>query len=269
MATKPVSKALSSLPYEQFKADVKFKKQTQSRVKKSNLTIQKARYSLSLQEQKILCFLISEIKDSDTAFTEKTFDIKLFFDLLEINHKDYDEVKKALKKLRDTSWWLPYDDKGTESAMSFLSVARTNKGSGKATIQFHQDMFPHLLQLKTKYTEYNFFYLITMKSQYTIRLYELMKSVEGKTLWNFALDELKRMFMCENYERFQDFRRFVIESAVAEINERTDINVTYTLFKSGHKYDRIEFEVHAKDINDKLAIDHAIKDELDGQTEMN
>lgn len=69
-------------------------KQYYSIVKKSNAIIQKARYSFSLQQQKILCYLITNLSDTDTHETEKKFDIKTFYDFMEVDSKIMTEFVK-------------------------------------------------------------------------------------------------------------------------------------------------------------------------------
>ena len=47
-----------------------------ARVRKANELIQKSRFSLSLQQQKIILYLISKIQPTDTEFHEYKFEIK-------------------------------------------------------------------------------------------------------------------------------------------------------------------------------------------------
>jgi len=239
-------------------------KQYYSVVKKSNVAIRKARYSLSLQQQKVLCYLISELNETDTHETEKIFDIKAFYDFMEVGNKDYDKVRQCLRTLRDKSWWIK-DENGWDVVVSFLNTVRSDKRSGKVRVKFHEDMMPFLQHLKTEYTQYKLWYTMTMRSEYSLRLYELLKSVAAKELWHFEIADLKRIFMCENYKLFGDFKRRVIDPAVTEINEKTDITVTYALFKDGRSYVGIEFYINNKSIEDRLTVDHQIRAELDGQ----
>lgn len=244
-------------------ADKKFNKQYCSIVKKSNLMIRKARYSLSLQQQKILCYLIAHLSENDTHETEKEFDIKTFFDFMEVDAKSYDRVRENLKYLRDKSWWFANPD-GSESTISFLSKVRTNKRNGTAYITFDKDILPFLQQLKTQYTTYKIYYIMTMKSQYSIRLYELLKSVAGKELWYFTINELRRIFMCEEkYDRVNDFKKRIIEPSIEEINNKTDLNVTYEYFTEGKKIVGIEFYISYKSVEDRLDVDRKIRNELD------
>lgn len=244
-------------------ASQKQDKQYYSLVKKSNAIIRKAKYNLSLREQKVLCYLISEIKDTDTYDTEKVIDIKAFYNFMDIGCKDYDKVRNCLKSLRDKSWWLEDKITGDDTVLSFLNTVKTNKRSGKAYIKFHESIMPFLKELKSEYTTYKLWYVMTMKSQYSIRLYELLKSVAGKQLWYFKTNELKKLLNCESYKQFGHLKARIIDPSVLEINERTDINVSYELIKNGRAYEGIEFEIQYKSDTDKLKVDKLIRSELD------
>ena len=244
-------------------------------VKKSNIAIRKARYSLTLQQQKLLNYLVSQVKDGDTKDTEKVFHIRDFYRFMDVGNKDYERVRKDLKAIRDKSWYIDGGgEDGSDILVSFLSVVRLNKRSGRVVIKWHEDMLPYLQHLHREYTQYKLWFTMTMHSEYSVRLYELLKSVAGKTIWDFKIDELKRLFMCENtYKLFADFKRRVIETAVKEINQKSDLNVTYELSKngeSGRAHTDIEFTITDKSNDELLKVNRAIKeelerDEIDGQ----
>ncbi|MCM1330719.1 MAG: replication initiation protein [Ruminococcus sp.] len=242
--------------------------QYNSIVRKANPAIRNARYSLSLQQQRILCYLISKVQSSDTKDTEKIFNIKDFYDFMEVGNKDYDKVRRDLQAIRNRSWWIRDEKTGEDVLVGFFNTVRCDKRSAKVRIKWHEDMMPYIQNLVREFTQYKLWYIMTMKSEYSIRLYELLKSVAGKTVWNFKIEDLKHKFMCDSYKLFGDFKRRVIDPAVNEINEKTDINVTYELFKfgdSGKAYTDIEFTVIPKEDAERLTIDKNIRDELDGQ----
>ncbi len=231
--------------------------------------IQKSRVELTVQEQRCILYAISKIKPTDSVFQEYTFELKDFYSLCGIEKDTYSDFKKALKKLADKSWWATIDDSGTESLLRWFSTLKTNKRSGKVTIKFHEDMMPYLLQLAeqgTFYTQYNMRYILPMTSQYSPRLYEILKSYEkNNRLWFFEIDELKYLMNCQNYERWPDFRRRVIEPAVKEINEYTDIKIGWQPIKEGMKVTRVEFFMKKKGPEELLDTKRRIRDELDGQ----
>ena len=83
-------------------------------VVKHNDLIQKSRHNLSMQEQKIILFLVSKIKPEDTELKKYEFKIKDFCKICGIDEtsgKNYKDLKGALKTLRDKSFWLKvYDE---------------------------------------------------------------------------------------------------------------------------------------------------------------
>lgn len=215
--------------------------------------VQKARLNLSAVEQKCVLFAISKIKPTDTAFQEYTFELSHFYALCGYQKESYHEVKAILKGLSDKSWWATIDDKGTESLIRWFSTLRTNKKSGKVTVKFHEDMMPFLLELAKQaemgeyYTGYSLQYILPMSSQYSPRLYELLKSYQKNNReWFFNIEELKRILDAQSYDRWPDFRRRILEPAVNEINEYSDLNVAYDTEKEGRKVTRVIFYMAGK-----------------------
>lgn len=234
--------------------------------------IQKARFSLTVQEQRTILYAISKIKPEDTYLTEYTFDIKEFYDVIGWEKESYTEFKAMLKGLTDKSWWATIDDKGTESVLRWFTTARSNKRSGKVTVEFHKDMMPYLLQLADQgvfYTSYNLQYVLPMQSQYSPRLYELLKSYQKNNReWFFETEELKRLLDCQTYDRWPDFRRRVLEPAVEEINKYTDINIAYDTEKEGRRVARVIFYMAHKSKEALIAAKIEGSNAMDGQMDI-
>lgn len=253
---------------ELYKKDQKEKKQYSLTYAKQNVAIQKARYSLSITQQKLLCYIISDLKITDTAQTEKIFDIKEFYDFIEKKNTNYEYIRDNLKAISNKSWWLKTDD-GWDTLVRFLGTVKTSKRSGKVKIKFHEDMLPFLQELNAQnpYTRVKLFYMLTMKSEYSMRLYEIFKSFEkAKQPYTPSIDNLKLQLDCENYTRVADFRRKVIEVAVAEINQKTDLYINHKFVKlNSRAFNYIEFYITPKSDAERLVVDKQIRAELDGQ----
>jgi plasmid replication initiation protein len=218
------------------------------KVVKSNDLIQKSRFQLSLQEQKIILYLISKIKPDDEIFTEHEFKIIEFCQMCGIeiyNGKNHKNVKDAIKNLADKSVWITLET-GTETLIRWINKARINKKSGIVKIRLDDDMKPYLLQLKERFTSYELLYTLAMKSQYSVRMYELLKSYEWRHKQTFQIEELKRILLAENYTLFPDFKRKVLDISMREINELSDITVTYEIIKEGRKYTKLDFSINLK-----------------------
>lgn len=82
-----------------------------------------------------------------------------------------------------------------------------------------------------------------------------MKSYEFQGTHTFELDELKRLLMVEDvksYNRFPDFRRFVLEKAQKEINEITDINIYFDTITKGKKVVKVKFRIKKKSLKNMI-----------------
>lgn len=218
------------------------------KVIKSNDLIQKSRFQLSLQEQKIILYLISKIKPEDMELKEYVFEINGFFrlcGLVDGGGENYKYIKQTLKELRDKSIWVTLDD-GSETTMAWINSITMNKRSGAVKINIDERMKPYLLQLQERFTSYELLYTLAMRSQYSIRLYELFKSYEWRRRCKFDIDELKTIIFANKYIRFPDFKRKVLDIAMREINDLTDIGVEYVIMKNGRRYGGIEFLIRTK-----------------------
>lgn len=238
-------------------------------VYKANDMIQKGRHELSLQEQRCVLYAISKIKPEDSIFQEYTFELSDFYRLCGLQGDSYTELKAILIGLKQKTWWVETAP-NVESTVSWFNKVRTNRKSGTVTVRFDDDMMPFLLELTKKdkfYTHYQLKYILPMKSQYAIRLYEILKSYQRNNIeWFFDIDKIKKQLNCENYKNFYDFRRWVIEPAVAEINEFTDIKIAWDTVKEGRRVARVVFYMAGKKKYALLETDRAIDEALDGDT---
>ena len=222
-------------------------------VVKANELIQRTRYVLSLQEQKTLAYVISMIKPTDRILQEYEFDIQHFCKICEIDYNNggnYAYVKKTLKNLRDRSFWVELED-GTETLCSWVNKVWCNKRSGKARIRLDDDLAKYLIGLSEQFTQYELINTLPMRSQYSFRLYELMKSYAFANRKIFNLEELKRKLMAEVYTRYVDVRRYVLDVAMNEINKYTDLQVSYEALKKGRRVAEIIFYIKKKDSYEK------------------
>ena len=253
----------------------KVEKEREMKVFKADELLQKARFSLSLTEQRLILYAITKIKPTDTAFTEYEFNLKDFYTVCGINGKEsYAELKKQCLSLKSKVWWITVaDEHGEEweSAVTWFNTLRTNKKSGKIRIKFHEDMMPYLLELSKQYgetgryfTSYDFKYILPMKSTYSIRIYELLKSYQkNNQSWWFKFDNLKHILDCTNYEWY-DFKRRVLEPAIKEINKFTDLVIEYSTEKDGNRVDEIIFKMDEKNYLEKIKTKALVSEELNG-----
>lgn len=237
-------------------------------VVKGNELIQKNRFELSLTEQKTIAFICSMIKKSNNApyQLEYEFNIRDYCKVCGIDYaggKNYKNIKTTLKHLSDRSMWL--DDGESETLMRWLSYVKINKNSEKVFIEIDRTIAPFLFELKEKFTKYQLYNILAMKSAFSVRIYELLKSYAYQKNKTFDLEELKRLLEVENvksYVRFPDFRRKVLEKAQEEINELTGLNISYKPITKGKKVIKIEFQIDTKSPIDRAIAGATANDRL-------
>lgn len=229
-------------------------------VVKGNELIQQNRFELSLPEQKTVAFICSMIKPvsildkaNGVPFQlEYEFNIRDYCKVCGIdydNGKNYADIKATLKRLSDRSMWL--DDGNGEVLVRWLAKVRTNKRSGKALIELDRDLVPFLFDLGQRFTQYQLYNILAMRSAFSVRIYELAKSYAFQKSKTFDILELKHLLMLDDiksYNRFPDFRRKVLEKAQEEINALTDINVYFEPITKGRKVVKLKLRIEQKNL---------------------
>lgn len=234
-------------------------------VVKSNTLVQKSRYELSLAEQKTIAFICALIKPINAVDRAKGVPFQLEYDFNIRDYckvcgfdydagKNYADVKATLKKLRDRSMWLELPD-GSETTVGWLAKATTNKRSGIAKIKIDEDLVPYLFDLGQKFTQYQLYNILAFKSAFSVRIYELLKSYAWNKSKTFDIEELKLLLGVENvksYKEFAPFRQKVLEVAEREINELSDLHISFETITKGRKVTGIKFYIKQKDAIDVL-----------------
>lgn len=223
-------------------------------IQSQHYTLEKGKgESLTLMEQKVLLYVISQIKPTDTELKEQWFDIKQFCDICGFNTSgaNYELLKETITKLKSRVMWLYTDE--TETTVSWIDKATIYKHSGRIKIRLDEDLKPYLLMLHRNYTKIPLFNIIRMKSKYGIALYELLQSYSfmGDTI-EFNIDYLKKYLDCENYERPAAFQSRVLNPAMRDINTYSNIYCEYEMIKNGRQYEKIIF--HMRDLEKSSAL---------------
>lgn len=220
------------------------------KVVKANEIIQRAKYDLNIVELKALAFIFSKIKPTDTKLQPYTFSIKDYCQVCGIDYKNggnYIYIKETLKGLRDKSFWI-IDENGKDVLLGWLQRVRISKGSGKIEVELDSELHKYLIGLLDNYTQYALLSTIPMKSAYSFRMYELLKSYAFTKHHTFDLESLKMQIAAERYVNFKDFRRKVLEVSVREINLYTDIEVQWKPITKGKKVIQLEFSIKQRDV---------------------
>ncbi len=93
-----------------------------------------------------------------------------------------------------------------------------------------------------------------LDSQYSIIFYELAVKYKKYKIPKMTIEEIRKLTHTQNqYNRFYNFRKRVLDRACNEISEKTDIKLNYTTEKTGRRISHIDFEVKKKTNQEKIA----------------
>lgn len=242
-----------------------------SYIVKSNDLIQKSRFKLTLQQQRIVLFLCSQIKQTDEDFKRYTVPLRDFLQICgieSIGGKCYKEFEEVLDQLSKPFTINLTPTKRTSVKWVLKWTYDTDAASNTAQIIIDPDLKPYLLQLRSNYTKYEYIYTLLMSHRTTPRLYELLKSYHYNKLKpfdkEFSVDELRSLLDSEakSYQQFRYFRTIILEPSIAEINRLTDIFVSVSYTKPGRKVTSVVFHIEPKDPTDILETVGKIYDKL-------
>lgn len=226
------------------------------KVTKSNHLIE-ASYRLTLNEQRLVLSAISQIDGrcpmpKDNRFTVRAKD---FAGQFGGSIKDaYEALKEASDRLYERD--IRTFDRAEQSRERFRWVSSVKywDGQGAVTIAFSPEIRPYLSLLHQQFTSYELRQVSQLPSAYAIRIYELLVQF-SKTGERFITVEAFRQMLelQDEYQRFFDLRRWVIEPAVKAINATTNIRVTWEPVKKGAKITSLAFSFDIEP-QEKLAL---------------
>ena len=167
-----------------------------------------------------------------------------------INSNDNGTLKKALRSLKLSSFEYNVlnKDKSERGIFNFLSEVKiTSWGRGKKTIVTYQFPFSILeaIQHPNMFVKLNLYVMWTLSSKHSYVLYEIMTDYKNLGTYVFSIQNfrLALWIMDSQYRIFTMLKKRVIETAIEEINLKTDICLWYSLIKNGKKTESIKFSI--------------------------
>ncbi len=211
----------------------------------------RGKQSMTLQTARLIRLLITQVvrEDKDLkTYTCRITDLAKFFNIPKNNlYRDIEKIcETALKSLVYIGTGNP---KQPWKRFHWVSSAEYD-GEGNLTLRLSDEIKPYVLELDKWFTQYQLKNILEFNSYYAIRLYEILKCEDGATRNSrseieFEIDELRKYMDCEKkYKLFADFKRKVIEVAVREINEKSDIYLEVRYKKRSRSVSGVIFEIH-------------------------
>lgn len=183
-----------------------------------------ARVVFTKKEYTELLGLSSDIKTSQLKrYTSKLMDNKITIDL---------PKKKGQDQYMQRSLFPTCDVLYDEDLKQTVIVIECHKDLRQAFFDIAED----------RYITYQLKNTIALTSQYSIRLYTLLKAKPYG--WTVSVEELRERLDVPPKKTYEEFKRvndLIIKRAVAEINEITDLHVTTEIIRKGRAAVAVRF----------------------------
>ena len=208
-----------------------------------------SRYNLTLGEQRLIFTMIARIQPEDEDFKPYRISLNELAEFLGINKNHiYADCKKITKKLLEKV--VEIQEPGRLLQTHWVSSADYIDGTGAVMLTFDPLLKPYLLKLKGKFTSSKLEMLLSFKSQYTMRMYTLLKQYESLKGREVDLEKLRNILGLKNdqYMLYSNFKKDILESTQKELKAKADLTFEFDEIKFGRKVGAIRFRIISKQL---------------------
>ena len=225
-------------------------------VVKDNALIQ-ASYTLDLVEQRLMLLAIMEARETGKGIAPDSLlqiHAHSYAEHFDVNKETaYTVMKDASKGLFDR--YVTYHDKNPKTGKDrsfhcrWVDKIGYEKDTGIVYLRFTHDVVPLITRLEQQFTSYDIEQISSLNSAYAIRLYELLiqwRSVRKTPV--FDLQQFRQQLGVEpsQYKTMSNFKKYVLDFALQQINEHTDITAKYDQHKKGRVITGFTFRFKVK-----------------------
>lgn len=242
-------------------------------VVKDNALVE-ACYQMTANEQRLLLAAIAQIPKEEPVSDEVIYfvNVKDFVNLGVHEKTAYRELQTAAKNIYNRSAnikegknriqtrWVQQIflvDKDFWESLETQSIktnSSTYRGIGELShdylsvgLRFSTPLLPYISDLSSNFTQYLLQDIAGLTSVYSIRFYEFMMQFNSTGYRMIKLDDLRDMLdLGKKYPLTADLKRRVIDTAIAEINEKSPYIVSYKMIKTGRKFTHLELKSKKK-----------------------
>lgn len=217
-----------------------------------------ARYEYTELQLDLFFFLVSKLRKDQKSDTYE-LNIK---ELSALTGKKYDlaYLRKATEDMGSRMFEVETPERHVQLWM-FRSVEYL-KGLGIIEVSLSDKIIPYLFQLQSNFTSYGLASALRLTSKYAKRIYPICSQWKdlGETK-KHDIQDFKRMLGLlddkglDKMPRTSDFRKSVLDIAVKQINEHTELHISYELEKRGKTFKNITFKVKTQALSETIPFD--------------
>jgi plasmid replication initiation protein len=196
--------------------------------------ITESRQEFSEMEKRIMVCCLNQLGLISKESTHK--DVIFVIPFSELTNNNHDKIKKAAETIQ-TKRIVLVNKKPTErnevyydSIIPFPRVRYTKiDGRDYLEIMMLSYVVPHFIQLGNQFTKFSIDAMLSMGSNYSQRLYEIMMlHVSRKELrFTYTVEQLKFMLNCPKTYTLSEIKRWALKPAQLELFEKAHFEFTF------------------------------------------
>ena len=219
-------------------------------------TITQARYEFTKIEKRIIYRIIKEIRKQ---YVTGELQSNLFNELVVcLTFKDLQEVSentqlvyKSIRTLKTRSYEFDNDEEWL--ILGIINKARHIKTKGTWEITVDREMVAQFVELAKNYTEYSLTVAMSLRSEYSQRLYEYCSQFRSSGGFRMKVQDMKeKMRLIKKYDRYAGFKKYVLDVAQKELKElykqgQCDLYFEYSEEKNGRSVETLRFKIISRE----------------------
>ena len=202
-----------------------------------------------LGELKILDTYLARINSHDDKNRTVTFTKSEYEQLMGLQNVDIRTLKKYTKSMLGKVVELPMPDGYMQFTLFTKSVCKLDE-YGQRIIELTCSEEAKVLFFgieELRYLQYELKNVLSLSSKYSFLLYLYLRKERYRSDWVIPLKELREQRLDlktnEYYLNFKYFKRDILDKAMSEINDKTDIKFSYETKKTGRRITGINFKL--------------------------
>jgi plasmid replication initiation protein len=248
-------------------------------IQKRNVLNEIRANNMTLQELRFFSIYLSKINKNRQEETRVVrFAIEDFRAIMELGRIDISYMKSVTNSLLCKVINLP-DERGGYTGFQLFkecTVSNDEFGAWYIEIDAHDKALPLMFEFKNRFFSYKLWNALRLRSVNQLRMYEILKQYENLGERILSIEELRGLLGVakEEYPRYNDFKKWVLDACKHALEEHTDIKFSYAPHGKrgkGGKIYALRFLIEEnKDYVDQLTLDMYIEEnKLDPETEYN
>ncbi|MGR3979164.1 replication initiation protein [Acinetobacter sp. 1207_04] len=215
-----------------------------------------ASYNLDLVEQRLILLAIVEARESGKGINANdplTVHAESYINQFGVHRNTaYQALKDACDDLFARQFsYQSMSEKGNVVNHKSRWVSEVAYIDNEAIVQliFSPAIVPLITRLEEQFTKYEIQQISNLSSAYAVRLYEILIAwrSSGSTPIIPLIDFRKKIGVLDSeYKRMYDFKKYVLDIAIKQINEHTDITVKVEQHKTGRSITGFSFNFKQK-----------------------